>query len=350
MPSGDRLMARSLIECLRQAGHYVEVISHLRALVRDPNDAAASCALIENADKERERIASVWKQQGAPDCWFCYHPYYKSPDLLGPALCAEFNLPYVTAEASYSHRRTEGFWGFAQERVLEGVNAAAANLYFTQRDKRGLREGSQSAKLEQLRPFIHPIETRAHQSDTQPLNLVSVAMMRSGDKWDSYVHLAAALAKIIDVPWTLHIVGDGPESEAIKALFDIIPAERLVWHGEKTLVQIATIFENSALYVWPGCGEAYGLAYLEAQSVGLPVVAFNTAGVPEVVDNGYSGLLTEQENDADFASAIKRLLTNDEERFRMANNAREHVLTKHSFKQASESLGKILQAVMRSPS
>ena len=40
---------------------------------------------------------------------------------------------------------------------------------------------------------------------------------------------------------------------------------------------------RGAIYAWPGCGEAYGLAYLEAQAAGLPVVAQETAGVPEVV-------------------------------------------------------------------
>lgn len=334
------------MECLRQSGYHVEIVSHLRALIRDPNDDASNSALIENAGKEHERITTLWTQQGPPDSWFCYHPYYKSPDLLGPNLCSEFNLPYVTAEASYSQRRSEGFWGFAQKHVLDAVNGAATNLYFTQRDMLGLREGSGTAKLEQLRPFIHPLESRTRQFDNKPLNLVTVAMMRSGDKWNSYVRLAAALAKIIDVPWILHIVGDGPKCQEVKALFHVIPTERLVWHGEKTMTEIAAIYAKSALYVWPGCGEAYGLAYLEAQSVGLPVVAFNTAGVPEVVDNGFSGILTEQGNDDEFANAITRLLTNDEERIRMAKNAQKHVLSKHSFNQATKSLGIILQAVM----
>ena len=42
-------------------------------------------------------------------------------------------------------------------------------------------------------------------------------------------------------------------------------------------------------YVWPGTGEAYGIAYMEAQAAGLPVVAQKTAGVPEVVKDGVTG-------------------------------------------------------------
>ena len=43
---------------------------------------------------------------------------------------------------------------------------------------------------------------------------------------------------------------------------------------------------EGALYAWPGFGEAYGLAYLEAQAAGLPVVAQDIDGVPGVVRNG----------------------------------------------------------------
>lgn len=347
VPSGDRLMARSLIECLQHSGCNVDIVSHLRARISDPHDERAKTVLLEKAAIERERITAHWKKEGTPDCWFCYHPYYKSPDLLGPELCNDFCVPYVTAEASFSRRRTQGFWGLAQEHVLKAVNSAATNLYFTQRDKVGLTEGTATAKLEKLSPFIHPLENIAHQSDSSPLNLLAVAMMRSGDKWNSYVRLAAALANMCDIPWTLHIVGDGPERQAVQALFDPIPANRVIWHGEKTPDEIAAIYASSAVYVWPGCGEAYGLAYLEAQSAGLPVVAFKTAGVPEVVNHGYSGILTLDGSDDELANALTGLLTDSSERHRMAKNARQHILEKHSFKQASQSLRNILQPIIR---
>jgi glycosyltransferase involved in cell wall biosynthesis len=134
----------------------------------------------------------------------------------------------------------------------------------------------------------------------------------------------------------------------VRALFGKLPPDRLVWHGEKTSLEITLIYAAGAIYVWPGCGEAYGLAYLEAQSAGLPVVAFDTAGVPEVVDNGYSGILTEEGDDNAYAEAITRLLSNDEERRLMSVNARQHILDKHTFKQASDTLGKILQQVIGS--
>ena len=111
-------------------------------------------------------------------------------------------------------------------------------------------------------------------------------MMRSGDKMDSYRMLAQALMRLAATAWTLTIVGDGPCREAVREAFADLPPDRLVWLGEKDAAELPQILAGCDLYVWPGCGEAYGLAYLEAQAAGLPVVAQRTAGVPEVVRHG----------------------------------------------------------------
>ena len=66
---------------------------------------------------------------------------------------------------------------------------------------------------------------------------------------------------------------------------------------------VARQLATSDIFVWPGTGEAYGIAYLEAQASGLPVVAQATAGVPTVVRHGVTGLLTAPQDDAAFAAA-----------------------------------------------
>ncbi len=63
--------------------------------------------------------------------------------------------------------------------------------------------------------------------------------------------------------------------------------------------------------MWPGSGEAYGIAYLEAQAAGLPVIAQWTAGVPEVVEDGVTGLLTLEGDVAAYAEAIRRMIENE---------------------------------------
>ena len=49
------------------------------------------------------------------------------------------------------------------------------------------------------------------------------------------------------------------------------------------------IYAAADLYVWPACNEAYGMALLEAQAAGLPVVAGREGGVPDIVAHGPPG-------------------------------------------------------------
>ena len=324
VPSGDRLMACQLMAALAASGHRVAVVSEFRSFARDP-DAAASPTLQAAADAEAARIATLWRREGAPDLWFCYHPYYKAPDRLGPDLCQMFGIPYVTAETSYSARRNLGAWANAQALVLQGVAQAAVNICLTRRDFDGLLAGAPQARVARLPPFIDATRFLAEQSEPQPNHLMTVAMMRAGDKFDSFKFLAQALARIADEPWVLSVIGDGPLRAEVMALFKNFAPGKILWHGEKTADEIAVLLSRAALYVWPGCGEAYGLAYLEAQAAGLPVIAQNIAGVPEVVQADKTGILTPPGDVSAFATAILQLLTDDLQRRSMARAARRFV-------------------------
>src|SRR5690348_4863029 len=109
VPSGDRQMSRLLIAALGRGGHEVEVASRLRTFIAEPSVAALS-DLAQRADGEVMRLAGEWRADGPPDLWFSYHPYYRAPDLIGPALCRQFGISYVTAEASYARKRDNTGW------------------------------------------------------------------------------------------------------------------------------------------------------------------------------------------------------------------------------------------------
>ncbi|MGQ3211886.1 MAG: glycosyltransferase family 4 protein [Shinella sp.] len=343
VPSGDRLMARQIITCLRRAGHDVDLASELRALLGDSADEAGYGALQSRAEAEIARLSALWREEGVPDLWFCYHLYYKAPDLIGPALCETFGLPYVTVEASYSHRRNIGIWRDMQAKVLEAIRGATVNIGLTARDMEGIREVAPEAVMATLKPFIDDGIFTGKAAEPEPFRLGTVAMMRPGDKMESYRALAASLRQITDIPWTLSVVGDGPVRDDVMAFFADFAGERIEWLGQKQPIDVAKILARGAVYVWPGCGEAYGLAYLEAQAAGLPVVAWATAGVPEVVENGISGLLTAPGDHAAYAAAIMDLLGNEQKRQRMADDARSRVRNDHSLSAATRTLDAILQ-------
>lgn len=340
VPSGDRLMARLLIEALRRSGHEVEIASEFRSFSAQPDNLPQ---LQKEAAGEIERIDADWRRDGAPDLWFCYHPYYKSPDLLGPTLCKAHGVVYVTAEASYSQRRNGQGWQAHQDLLADALQFASVNIGFTRRDLDGIRQSVTSARLEHLPPFIDTAAFSAQAPKPEPFHLVTVAMMRPGDKLSSYTALAAALEPLDNLPWRLSIIGDGPARDEVKTLFAGFGTDRVTWHGQLSADDVGGVLASGAVYLWPGHGEAYGLAYLEAQAAGLPVVAESIAGVPEVVEHGRTGILTVPGDVVAYSAAIRQLLVNDGTRTAMAGAARDFVLTERSLDGAARRLETILK-------
>jgi glycosyltransferase involved in cell wall biosynthesis len=338
VPSGDRLMARLLMQAMRLSGHTVFLASRFRGHASTPEDFAVRRG---EGQVEAARLAEEWRGGEVPDLFFCYHTYYKAPDYLGPPLAKAFGIPYVTAEASYTRSRDAGPWAEAQGIVRRGLERSALSLCFTERDREGLAGIVGADRLAMLPPFIDTSPFKCAASGSAPPRLVTVAMMRPGDKLDSYRMLAAALAHCTDLPWRLVIVGDGPCADEVRSLFAAFGQERIGWLGETKPEEVPAILAGGDVYVWPGFGEAFGLAYLEAQAAGLPVAAMAIAGVPEVVRDGVTGLLTSMDAPA-YAAAIRRLLTDAGARRSMGDAARRFVLEERSLERAAVTLKSLL--------
>lgn len=344
VPSGDRQMARMLVRALGMAGHQVEIISELRAFAAG-SEPGVHDAMRAAAVHEIERIAAEWSRSGPPDLWFCYHPYHKAPDFLADALANRFGLPVVTVEASWSARRGIGAWVDSQAMVADMVRSAAVNICLREKDRAGLLMAVPDARCEMLLPFIDTTPFRAVAPDIASRTMVTVAMMRPGDKLESYTMLARALERLDHLPWRLVVAGDGPAREQVMAEFARLDPARIEWQGEVPSGDVAKFYAHGTLYVWPGFGEAYGLAYLEAQASGLPVVAQAIDGVPGVVRDGETGMLTPPRDAAALAGAIATLLEDGARRRAMSVAARRFVLEERSLEIAARRLGEILGAV-----
>ncbi|MGX7708180.1 glycosyltransferase family 4 protein [Methylobacterium sp. Gmos1] len=141
-------------------------------------------------------------------------------------------------------------------------------------------------------------------SSPAPLRLLTVAMMREGDKLASYRLLAEALAQLGDRPWTLDVAGDGPASAEVDSLLAPF-GDRVRRHGAVAPAALSTLYATADLLVWPAVNEAYGMALLEAQAHGCPVVAGGYGGVPDVVQDGATGRVTPPGDAAALAAAIR---------------------------------------------
>ncbi len=343
-------MARLLMQALVVAGHDVRFASAFRSYSQD-----SSGGVYHNgrslAAAEARRLTEAWAVEAAwrPDCWFTYHPYYKAPDWIGPEVCTQLGLPYVAAEASYASKRDRGEWAAWQADVVSAVRGAAANFCFTARDREGLQQlGPLAGPLIDLPPFIDPPPAPEHirRSSTAAPRLAVAAMMRPGDKLASYHALSQSLQMLLDVPWRLAVAGDGPVRAEVLAAFSAIPPDRIDWMGEMEADGVLDVLSASDLYVWPGIGEAYGMAYLEAQAMGLPVVAQDTGGVAAVVLHGETGWLTPEGDLAAYAGAIRYMLSDSRLREQMGSAASRFVREQRSLTGASIILDQTLRAVV----
>lgn len=333
--SGDRRMARQLADGLRQLGHQVEPVREARAYMKTP-------AVLETLQAQAQaRIASLldgWQAGGAaPDLWFTYHSYYKAPDLLGPAIAARLRIPYIVAEASDSRRRAEGEWAAAVALARSSFQAADLHLCFTRQDQRSIAPwlGPEAVRLA-LPPFIDAETLPVRQArPSGPARLITVAMMRDGVKHDSYLALARTLERLGDRPWTLTVIGDGPMRGSVEQAFAGLPAGRIDWRGALAHDDVMAAFSTHDIFIWPGLGEAYGLVYLEAQASGLPVLAFDSGGVPDTVKPGETALLVPAHDDAALADAARGWLDDPAQRAQMGAKAARFIARERSLGAAS---------------
>ncbi len=354
--SGDRRMARSIMAALGAAGHEVELASSLRSY-EGAGDAAAAAAI--RASGEAEAAALIGRYRAAPArerpaAWFTYHLYHKAPDWLGPAVSRALGIPYLVAEASFAPKQANGPWAGGHAAAAEAIARADAVLALTRDDAECLRPLVRAPdRLLALPPFLdaapYGAARRARDAHRARIAgalgldrgvpwLLTVAMMRPGDKLESYRRLGASLGHLADVDWRLVVVGDGPARAEVGAALAALGSGRVVHAGRRPAGDVPGFCAAADVYVWPAVNEAYGMALLEAQAAGVPVVAGRVRGVPDVVRDGETGLLTPPGDDAAFAAAVRRLLADGDERAKLGARAAEAVAAEHGMAAAIAAL------------
>jgi glycosyltransferase involved in cell wall biosynthesis len=344
VPSGDRTMARQLVRALSMAGHDVALLSEFKCRLKCEDLLPV---LRHDSAIEVERIAQAWQREGPPDLVVTYHVYYKSPDLIGAALAKRFDLPYITIEASYAGKRDLDEWRDAQSLAGAAIKQAALNICFTDRDAQGVGKLVRSTHIGMLAPFADLSgfpENLARGANGPIVELVAVAMMLEGNKLKSFKLLSESLGRLSQTNWRLTAIGDGPARDEVEVMFEA--HEQVRFAGQMDRETVAGYLARSDVFVWPGYREAFGLAYLEAQAMGVPVVAMRSGGVDAVVLDGETGVLVQEGDVTAFARAVDGLISDEARRKQMGVSGREFVRNERSIEQASSKLGAMLRQVV----
>lgn len=127
----------------------------------------------------------------------------------------------------------------------------------------------------------------------------------------------------------LVMVGDGPEKSAV-----YYRAEQLKMNGDVSFVgkqaNIADYLGVSDVFLLPSELESFGLAALEAQACELPVIATRIGGIPEVVNDGETGFLSDIGDIAKMTEDTLLLLRNEEMRRTFGERGRELAIQRYS--------------------
>ncbi|MEM6489812.1 MAG: glycosyltransferase family 4 protein [Pseudomonadota bacterium] len=373
VPSGDRTIARGVLAALARAGASASTVSRLRTLDLDGSPAVQADLAARASVVAAGLIAA---RAGGAQAWVTYHCHYKAPDLIGPAVASALGLPYLLIEPSLSPKRLQGPWAPFAEAAAAAIARADTLFWTTARDVPALVAAGHGPRLAPLPPFLDPGPPPARLGQPArgagggagggagagmgsgagggaggdsgrgsrqdgPLALVTVAMMRPGDKLESYRRLARALAALAPhcPDWRLEVLGDGPAEAEVRALYAPLAARypgAVAFLGRADTAGVRAALERADAMLWPGVGEGVGLAWLEAQAAGVPVVAEDGPAARDVVR---AGRLAPPDEPERFAEAVAAVAA---ERAALSVAARAAVLAEHSVEAAAARLAAAL--------
>jgi 1,2-diacylglycerol 3-alpha-glucosyltransferase len=120
---------------------------------------------------------------------------------------------------------------------------------------------------------------------------------------------------------TLVVAGGGPYIDNFRKFAKLIGLRRVVFTG--FVENKAAAYSCADVFVSASDSETFGLTYVEAMRMGLPVVAVSRLGAKEIVESGRNGFLSEPEDRRGFARNVVKLMASPKLRKRMSEAARE---------------------------
>jgi glycosyltransferase involved in cell wall biosynthesis len=181
-------------------------------------------------------------------------------------------------------------------------------------------------------------------NDHKTINLLCVASLREV-KGHQYLIAACNLLKQLGVDFHLHMVGDGPKQAAIqKQISHNELNQYITLHGALTQTQVLELTEKSDICVLTsyhtksGNREGIPVVLMEAMACERAVVASRVSGIPELVEDGVSGLLSNPQDPQDIAKQLQRLIVDKSLRQQLGQAARAKIESEYDLDRNSQKL------------
>lgn len=186
--------------------------------------------------------------------------------------------------------------------------------------------------------------------ENQPLIVGTVKTMHEKYGIDTLIHAFAHIGPRVDhCDIRLKIVGGGPELDNLRRLCTELKISDFVeFLGHVDYEHVPENLQSLDIYCAPSRwdSESFGVAIIEASACALPVIVSDVGGLPEVVDNGETGLVISRDDVAGLADAIKRLIKDDALRRSMGEKGRANVIRKYEWSRCIDQMIEIYRSVI----
>jgi L-malate glycosyltransferase len=160
------------------------------------------------------------------------------------------------------------------------------------------------------------------------VTLMHISNFRPVKRVQDVVRVFARVAEKMEA--RLLLVGDGPTtSTALQVATDLGVADRVYFVG--VVEQIEPILQQADLLLLPSETESFGLVALEAMASGVPVIASDVGGIPEVVAHGETGFLAPVGDVDRMADYALQILEDPELRQRLCEASRRRASTRFDY-------------------
>ncbi|MBI2996188.1 MAG: glycosyltransferase family 4 protein [Candidatus Melainabacteria bacterium] len=175
--------------------------------------------------------------------------------------------------------------------------------------------------------------------------ILTVSRLDSNNHYKNIDLLIESMSEVLKIISNVFciIVGDGSDRERLEQLTkNKNLQDKVLFTGEVTNKLLPSYFNECNLFVLPSTEEGFGIVFLEAMYFSKLVIGARAGAVPEVIDDGITGLLVEPNNTSDLTKCIIKALSDKSLQDKIGTSGKKKLENIYSFETYKQRLRKIL--------
>jgi len=153
--------------------------------------------------------------------------------------------------------------------------------------------------------------------------------------------------RYLDISSKLIIIGDGPLKKDLKLQVTSYKLQdNILFLGAIENDKIFKYLVLADVFIRPSLSEGLGNSFLEAMAMGVPIIGTSVGGIPDFLKNEETGLFCKVQNPKSIAEKINLILSDDDLRDRLINNAQKLVEEKYDWDKIADRMRNIFIALI----